>query len=182
MCTIAAIVTDDVLDAAYAWLCQRRKDWSADADVWRFRQDWPQEKERLREELLAGTYEVGLLDRVTLYRDGEQEDIDLWSARDALVMKALSLVLPQYLPLSEQCTHLKGHVGVQDHLLLQIDADAWHRDRLVCEPLCLWTRGVKMALSTFETLPDSGYCGPLPSSSRRRRVRAPRVSAQRHLV
>ncbi len=26
-------------------------------------------------------------------------------------MKALSLVLPQYLPLSEQCTHLKGHGG-----------------------------------------------------------------------
>jgi hypothetical protein len=81
--------------------------------VWRFRQDWAVEKAQLREELLTGTYEVGLLDRVTLFRDGTQEEIDLWSARDALVMKALSLVLPQHLPLSEHCTHLKGHGGAK---------------------------------------------------------------------
>ena len=94
-----------------AWLCKRRIDWSASNDVWRFRQSWSQEKERLREELLTGTYEVGLLSRVTLDRNGKQEDIDLWSARDVLVMKALSLALPQYLPLSKQCTHIKGHGG-----------------------------------------------------------------------
>jgi hypothetical protein len=46
-------------------------------------------------------------------RDGVQEEIDLWSARDALVMKALSLVVPPYLPLSEHCTHLKGHGGAK---------------------------------------------------------------------
>ena len=56
--TIADIVTDEILDAAYTWLCKRRKDWSANADVWRFRHNWWQEKERLREELLTGTYEV----------------------------------------------------------------------------------------------------------------------------
>ncbi len=95
MLTITDVVTDEILDAAYTWLCKRRKDWSASADVWRFRQNWAQEKERLREELLTGTYEVGLLSRVTLDRNGKQEDIDLWSARDALVMKALSLALPQ---------------------------------------------------------------------------------------
>ncbi len=111
MLTLADIVTDEILDTAYTWLCKRRKDWSASADVWRFRQNWPKEKGRLREELLTGTYEVGLLSRVMLDRDGEQADVDLWSARDALVMKALSLILPQYLPLSEQCTHLKGHGG-----------------------------------------------------------------------
>lgn len=111
MCTIADIVTNDILDAAYTWLCHRRKDWPEDADVWRFRQNWSGEKETLREELLAGIYEVGLLDRITLYRDGNQEDIDLWSARDALIMKALSLVLPKGLPLSKQCTHIKGHGG-----------------------------------------------------------------------
>ncbi len=72
MLTIADIVTDEILDAAYTWLCKRRKDWSASADVWRFRQNWSQEKERLREELLTGTYEVGLLNRVTLGRDGNK--------------------------------------------------------------------------------------------------------------
>ena len=39
--------------------------------------------------------------------------MDLWSARDALVMKALTLVLQPVLPLSPHCTHLKGHGGLK---------------------------------------------------------------------
>ena len=108
--TLTDIVADATLDAAFAWLCQQRCDWPADADVWRFRQRWPVEQVRMREELLAGTYEVGLLSRVTLQNG---EEVDLWSARDAVVMKALALVLPQYLPLSMRCTHLKGHGGLK---------------------------------------------------------------------
>ena len=46
--------------------------------------------------------------RVTLK---SQEDIDLWSARDAVVLKALSLVLAQRLPFSKHCTHIKGYGG-----------------------------------------------------------------------
>ena len=60
------VVTDAVLDTAYVWLCQRRRDWPAKADVWRFRQDWPENKATLRADLLAGTYEVELLSCVTL--------------------------------------------------------------------------------------------------------------------
>lgn len=108
--TLADLVTDAVLDTAYAWLCQQRRDWPADADVWRFRQHWPEEKARLQEELLVGTYQVGLLSRVTLQNG---EEVDLWSTRDAVVMKALALVLPQHLPLSPRCTHLKGHGGLK---------------------------------------------------------------------
>src|SRR5262249_31626318 len=109
----ADIATDDVLERAYAWLCTRRKDWSPHADVWRFRHHWAVEKAQLREELFAGTYEVGLLDRVTLFRDGVQEEIDLWSDRDALAMRAFAVVVPPSLPLSQHCTHLKGHGGAK---------------------------------------------------------------------
>ena len=108
--TLTAVVTDGVLDAACAWLGQQRRDWPAAADVWRFRQRWPEEKVRLREELVAGTYAVGLLSRVTL-RNGEE--VDLWAARDAVVMQALALVLPPHLPLSPCCTHLTGHGGLK---------------------------------------------------------------------
>ncbi len=108
--TTQVLVADDLLDQAFDWLCHRRKDWPPEADVWRFRRDWSAEKARIQEELLAGNYEIGLLTRATLQN---QEEVDLWSARDAVVMKALSLVLPQYLPLSEQCTHLKGHWGAK---------------------------------------------------------------------
>jgi len=78
--------------------------------VWRFRQHWPEEKAQLRADLLAGTYAVGLLSRVTMQNG---EEVDLWPARDAVVMKALALVLPQHLPLSRRCTHLKGYEGLK---------------------------------------------------------------------
>ncbi|HEV8524750.1 MAG TPA: IS1 family transposase [Terriglobales bacterium] len=44
-------------------------------------------------------------------------------------------------------------LGSQDHWLVENDPDARHRPWLVCQPLCLWTGGVNMAISTFETLP-----------------------------
>ena len=86
--TLADVVTDVVLDAAFAWLCQQRRDWPAAADVWRCRQRWPEEKVRRREELVAGTYAVGLLSRVTL-RNGAA--VDLWAARDDDALEPLGL-------------------------------------------------------------------------------------------
>lgn len=69
---------------------------------------------------MSGTYRFSLLTRITR-TDGE--DTDLWSARDALVLKAMALVLGAYLPVSRRCTHIKGHGGatyavreVRDHL------------------------------------------------------------------
>ena len=50
------------------------------------------------------------MSRVTL-RDGD--GADLWSARDALVLKALALVLAKHLAVSQRCTHLKGHGGAK---------------------------------------------------------------------
>ena len=41
MMTIDALVTDAVLDDAYAWLCRRRARYPASADIWSFRPRWP---------------------------------------------------------------------------------------------------------------------------------------------
>jgi len=107
---LAQLASDDVLDSAYEWLCRRRRDYSANSDVWALRRNWPREKETIKCELLSGNYRFSLLTRITL-KDGE--DTDLWSARDALVLKALALVLSQHLPASPRCTHLKGHGGAK---------------------------------------------------------------------
>lgn len=48
--------------------------------------------------------------RITL-KDGT--DIDLWAARDALVLKALTIVLSDTLPVSPRCTHIKGNGGAK---------------------------------------------------------------------
>src|SRR5712691_3154750 len=47
--------------------------------------------------------------------------------------------------------------GPQDHVLLENHADARHGHWLVCEPLCFWTGGVNVAISTFATLPSIGW-------------------------
>jgi RNA-directed DNA polymerase len=122
--TLADVMTEAVLDTAYAWLCHQRRDWPAEADVWRFRQHWPEGKAQLRADLLADTYEVGLLSRVTLQNG---EEVELWTARDAVVMKALALVLPQHLPLSPRCTHLKGHGGLKHAVREVLTALPQHR-------------------------------------------------------
>lgn len=95
--TTEALATDELLNEAFAWLCKRRKNWPPQADVWRFRRNWPAEKERLQQDLLAATYEIGVLDRVTVLKDGKPDAADLWSARDAVVMKALSRLAPDHM-------------------------------------------------------------------------------------
>lgn len=75
--TTEALATDDLLNEAFAWLCKRRKNWPPQADVWRFRRNWPAEKERIQQDLLAATYEIGVLDRVTVLKDGKPDAADL---------------------------------------------------------------------------------------------------------
>ena len=41
------------------------------------------------------------------------ECLHIWSARDALVLKALTTALCQVLPVSKQCVHVKGHGGAK---------------------------------------------------------------------
>ncbi len=48
MAILAELPSDAVLDAAYDWLCKRRRAYPADADVWSFRQAWAQEKDTLK--------------------------------------------------------------------------------------------------------------------------------------
>jgi hypothetical protein len=52
---IGRITSDAILDEAYAWLCHRRRDYPANADVWWFRRNWASEKVRLQQDLLTGT-------------------------------------------------------------------------------------------------------------------------------
>ena len=110
MTILAELASDDVLDTAYEWLCRRRRDYSANADVWSLRRRWDDEKERIKSDLVAGDYRFSLLSRITL---ANGDEVDLWSARDALVLKALSIVLARHLPVSRRCTHLKGHGGAK---------------------------------------------------------------------
>jgi RNA-directed DNA polymerase len=109
-CFLTALASDEVLDGAFAWVCRRRRDWPADADIWSFRRTWLDEKQRVKAALLSGRFRFGLLERVT---KADGSEADLWSATEALVLKALTLVLAPVLPVSPRCTHIKGNGGAK---------------------------------------------------------------------
>jgi hypothetical protein len=132
-----------VIDLAYQWLCMQRRHWSANADVWDLRGHWHTEKHNILQALNQGEYYFVPLARVTKANGGV---IHIWSARDALVLKALTLVLTPHLPVAKSCTHVKGHGGakvavraVRDQLhqnkLTQAEFDACFKFAFVRHPL-----------------------------------------------
>jgi hypothetical protein len=103
------IACDEVIDQAYGWLCKRRECHSANQDVWDVRWRWEQIKPRLQADLLAGRYRLRPVRRVR--RDGGT--IELWSALDALVLKAIAIVMSRSMGLPRSCYHLRGHGGAK---------------------------------------------------------------------
>lgn len=98
------------INAAYDWLCQRRKEYSANSDVWDFRFRWSRERQALVESLSNGNYRFS---PVTLYAvEGEVRCV--WCAADALVLRAIAQVLPAFLGIHSTCLHIKGQGGVHE--------------------------------------------------------------------
>jgi hypothetical protein len=79
--------------------------------VWHLRWKWAEIKPQLQVDLLAGDYRFKAVDRFR----GAERVTDLWSARDALVLKAMTIVLQAHLEphLSDRCYHLAGHDGTK---------------------------------------------------------------------
>jgi hypothetical protein len=105
------IASESVLQQAFAWLCERRQDYSPNDDVWDVRWLWEYMRPQLQAQLRAGTYRLGPVRR---FHDGD-ETIEVWSALDALVLKATAIVLTtHWLPdFSPHCHHLPGRGGAK---------------------------------------------------------------------
>lgn len=102
--------TETQLDDAYAWLCHRRRHFPPNADIWHLRFHWAREKADLFKALSKRCYQFSPLQRV---QKADGEVIHLWPALDALVLKALTVLLAEMLPISAACTHVKGHGGLK---------------------------------------------------------------------
>ena len=100
------IASESVLHQAYAWLSERRRDHSPNDDVWDLRWRWEEIRPQLQAQLRAGAYHLGPVRR---FHQGD-ETIEVWSALDALVLKATAIVLAaHWLPdFSSHCHHLAG--------------------------------------------------------------------------
>ncbi|MHC4139177.1 MAG: reverse transcriptase/maturase family protein [Planctomycetota bacterium] len=108
---IQKVASDSVIDSAYDWLCKRRKGYSHNDEVWDIRFRWSEFKPHLQKTLLAGEYTIS--SQIVIKTPDRRTE--LWSAKDALVLKALSIVLSEYLKpvLSRNCYHLAGHGGAK---------------------------------------------------------------------
>lgn len=102
------IVNSDLIDEAYSWLCQQRKHFPVNSDVWDVRFHWQVVKAKLIAELTSNTFNFKPLQKVS---KSTGEVIHVWTSIDSLVLKLLSIVLSRYLPSSTLCTYLKGHGG-----------------------------------------------------------------------
>ena len=103
---IERIVAPDTLHAAWKWLASRRKDSHHNNDYWlcHHRQEL---EPRIIEQVRNGTY---VFSPCRSYKG-----CSVWSAQDALVLKAMALVLTEYLcpKLSKYCYHLMGNGGAK---------------------------------------------------------------------
>ena len=104
---IEEIVSDNTLDQTFLWLCDRRKGYSHNDEVWFLRQRWHNIKRWLQAELSAGRFRFSPLNRIHRADDC----LEIWSALDSLVLKAIAIVLTRNLAptLSKRCTHLAGN-------------------------------------------------------------------------
>lgn len=99
---------------SWLWLCRRRKHAPVHADIWDLWFHWPNENEALYARVVAGQYRLSPLLVHRNNRTGTSHAV--WSSRDALVLKWVSLVIRDRLPVHENCVHVAGHGGGRDSL------------------------------------------------------------------
>ena len=108
---IQKIASDAVIDTAYEWLCKRRKDYSHNDEVWDIRFRWTEFKPHMQKTLFDGEYTIS--SQIVIMTPDRRTE--LWSAKGALVLKAISIVLSEHLKpaLSHNCYHLAGNGGAK---------------------------------------------------------------------
>ncbi|MEF4154878.1 hypothetical protein U9042_22475 [Escherichia coli] len=94
------MLTDYQRDVALAWLLRQRRRASHNADIWDLRFHREKYLNHIWQQVDNGEYR---LLPPQLIRTGKQDDIVLWSAADALVMKWVALEIKDLLPLQSQC-------------------------------------------------------------------------------
>jgi hypothetical protein len=102
------------LDDAYRWLCQQRKHFPPNADVWHFRRQYSAIKSDLLEQINSGRYQFSPQQKI-IKHDGKI--IHLWGSQDVVVMKLIANRLTASLPLSSRCTHIKGNGGLKQTIV-----------------------------------------------------------------
>ena len=102
------LLSTDNVAAAWRWLCRSRRNFPPHADIWHLRFHRATALPSLLGQLRSGQFRFSPMQTVTR-ADGET--LALWSAADALVLKMMTGILQDVLPVHRACSHVKGHGG-----------------------------------------------------------------------
>ena len=107
---VSTLINGGMLDAAYDWLYEQRKEHSHNNSIWYLRTNWEKIRPALIDSLSKGEYRFSPVQSHRI----NHEYISSWDAQDAIVLKALALTLQPLLTPEEypHCTHLKGGGGI----------------------------------------------------------------------
>ena len=108
------MLSDEVLDQAYQWVCQQRITRAHNNSIWDLRFNWAHEKSRLKLAIHKNTYYLSPMRRYVI----KGESVSAWEAIDAVVLKAFAITLqPLFSNQSyPACTHLKSGGGIHGAL------------------------------------------------------------------
>ena len=106
------MLSSHLFSNAYQWLCHSRKNHPPSSDIWDFRRIWKDQSKVIMDTFWRGEYCFDIQKKITL---SSGETVDIWSSRDALVLKVLTWIIQSRLKpvLSKACYHLKGHGGLK---------------------------------------------------------------------
>jgi len=109
---MSEVICDQILDEALSHVYKRLKEDSHNSDIWALSLYWDNRKEDIRTKLLSGNYN---LSPVRVCRGGDEKYYTRWTAQDAVVLKALTLVLSTIIreDVGDDCYHLKGCGGLK---------------------------------------------------------------------
>ena len=102
------LAANTLLDEAFHYICQSKKQAHVNHDIWFIRRDWQTLRSQLQANLLSGNYLLSPAKRIKI----AGHSIAVWNSLDAIVLKALSLLLGRTiypaLNIYKHCYHTKG--------------------------------------------------------------------------
>ena len=102
------ITSQSNIQTALEWVLKTRHNFPSNADVWHLLFHKKTELPNILKNLRSGYYTFSAMQLVT---NRQGEEVAIWSATDAFVLKLLTLSLQSILPIHSSCTHIKGHGG-----------------------------------------------------------------------
>ncbi len=110
---MSEVVSSEILEQAFADIYKKRKKYNHNSDIWHLSFHWKSYKARIQKELLSDTYNFEPL-LVKQSKDGIY--YALWSSIDAVVLKAMTIVLSrlfQNTEIYDDVYHLSGKGGLK---------------------------------------------------------------------